>query len=328
MDALATLGLSPEEANLYRALVGLGGTGVDDLAHRCQLSSAAVGDALVALERQGLVAQSAAVPGRWVAAPPGIALRALVNDRRHELEQAELVAARLAELHRTDAAGNVHDLVEVVVGASAVGQRFHQLQLGAVEEVCVLVTDRPTAVPATENQAEDIAAARGVRYRIVLERDVLEQTSQSELVAVMRRNEEVRVSDRVPTKLVIADGRTAMVPLEADSPDPAALVIHSTGLVQSLVSLFDFVWREAWPLQFASPDSDEIVQAPPGPDEFDLQVLSLLIAGASDALVARQLDVGLRTVQRRVRSLMDATGASSRIQLGWAAYENGWLRRP
>jgi sugar-specific transcriptional regulator TrmB len=328
VEALATLGLSPEESLLYRALVGLGGTGVDDLAHRCQLSSAAVGDALVALERKGLVAQSAAVPGRWVAAPPGIALRALVNDRRHELEQAELVAARLAEVHRTDAVGNVHDLVEVVVGASAVGQRFHQLQLGAVEEVCVLVTDQPTAVPATENQAEDIAAARGVRYRIVLERDVLEQTSQAELVAVMRRNEEVRVSDRVPTKLVIADRRTAMVPLEADSPDPAALVIHSTGLVQSLLSLFDFVWREAWPLKFASPDGDDIVQAPPGPDEFDLQVLSLLIAGASDALVARQLDVGLRTIQRRVRSLMDATGASSRIQLGWAAYENGWLRRP
>jgi sugar-specific transcriptional regulator TrmB len=306
----------------------MGGTEVDELANRCQLSSAEVGGSLVALEAQGLVAQSAATPGRWVAAPPGIALRALVNDRRHELEQAELVAARLAEVHRTDAAGSVHDLVEVVVGASAVGQRFHQLQLGAVEEVCVLVTDEPTAVPATENQAEDIAAARGVRYRIVLERDVLEQTSQSELVAVMRRNEEVRVSDRVPTKLVIADRRTAMVPLDADSPDPAALVIHATGLVQSLLSLFDFVWRDAWPLQFASPDRDDVVQAAPGPDEIDLQVLSLLIAGASDALVARQLDVGLRTIQRRVRSLMDATGATSRIQLGWAAYENGWLRRP
>ena len=328
MEALAALGLSSEEAKLYRVLVAMGGTEVDELANRCQLSSAEVGGSLVALEAQGLVAQSAATPGRWVAAPPGIALRALVNDRRHELEQAELVAARLAEVHRTDAAGSVHDLVEVVVGASAVGQRFHQLQLGAVEEVCVLVTDEPTAVPATENQAEDIAAARGVRYRIVLERDVLEQTSQSELVAVMRRNEEVRVSDRVPTKLVIADRRTAMVPLDADSPDPAALVIHATGLVQSLLSLFDFVWRDAWPLQFASPDRDDVVQAAPGPDEIDLQVLSLLIAGASDALVARQLDVGLRTIQRRVRSLMDATGATSRIQLGWAAYENGWLRRP
>jgi len=328
MEALAALGLGPAEANLYRTLVGLGGTTVDDLTHRCQLSNAEVEESLVGLERMGLVAQSDATPGRWVAAPPGIALRALLNDRRHELDQAELVAARLAEAHRTDAAGSVHDLVEVVVGAGAVGQRFHQLQLGAVEEVCVLVTDNPTAVTASENQAEDIAAARGVRYRVVLERDVLEQTSQTELVAVIRRDEEVRISDRVPTKLVIADRRTAMVPLDADSPEPAALVIHSTGLVQSLLSLFDFVWREAWPLNFVSPESDELVETAPGPDETDLQVLSLLIAGASDVLVARQLDVGLRTVQRRVRSLMDATGANSRIQLGWAAHEKGWLRRP
>ena len=97
--------------------------------------------------------------------------------------------------------------------------------------------------------------------------------------------------------------------------------------MQSLVSLFDSVWRDAWPLVFASPEADEFVEDAPGPDELDLQVLSLLIAGASDARVAGQLDVGLRTVQRRVRSLMDATG-DSRIQLGWAAYENGWLRRP
>ena len=97
MEALAALGLSPLEAKLYRALVGLGGTGVDDLARWCQLPSQEVGGSLQALEQQGLVAQSAAAPGRWVAAPPGIALRALVNERRHELEQAELVAARLAE---------------------------------------------------------------------------------------------------------------------------------------------------------------------------------------------------------------------------------------
>jgi len=77
VEALAALGLSPEEAKLYRALVGLGGTGVDDLARRCQLSSPEVGDGLLGLERQGLVAQSASVPGRWVAEPPGIALRAL-----------------------------------------------------------------------------------------------------------------------------------------------------------------------------------------------------------------------------------------------------------
>ena len=327
-EVLGPLGFSADEALLYRTLVALGATGIEDLARRSSLTEAQAEHGVVTLEQRGLLAQSAATPGRWVAAPPGVALRALVNDRRHELEQAELAAVRLAEMHRTEAASDVQDLVEVVVGAHAVGQRFHQLQLGAVNEVCAFVTDRPSVVTAAENEAEDIATSRGVRYRVVLERDVLEREAQANVAAVLRRDEEVRVVERVPTKLVVADGRTAMVPLDAEGAEPAALVLHAAGLVRSLRSLFESVWRDAWPLVLATADADDVVEARPGPDEFDLQVLSLLIAGASDARVAKQLDVGLRTVQRRVRSLMDSTGATTRIQLGWAACERGWVRRP
>ncbi|NEE49681.1 helix-turn-helix transcriptional regulator, partial [Streptomyces sp. SID8455] len=82
------------------------------------------------LEQQGLAAQSSARPGRWVAAPPGVALGALLIQQRHELEQAELASALLAEEYRAEASEpEVHDLVEVVTGSAAVAQRFHQLQL-------------------------------------------------------------------------------------------------------------------------------------------------------------------------------------------------------
>ena len=327
-EVLLPLGFAPDEALLYRTLVAVGATELEDLARRSNLTEARAEHVVVALEHRGLVAQSAANPGRWVAAPPGVALRALLNDRRHELEQAELAATRLSEMHRTEAASDVKDVVEVVVGAHAVGQRFHQLQLGAVDEVCALVTGGPAVVTAAENQAEDIATSRGVRYRVVIEREVLEHQVQAEVAAVLRRDEEIRVVERLPTKLVIADGRTAMVPLDGVGLDPAALVLHAPGLVSSLVSLFDAVWRDAWPLVLATPTADELVEAAPGPDELDLQVLSLLIAGASDTRVAKQLDMGLRSVQRRVRTLMDATGATTRIQLGWAAHERGWVRRP
>ncbi|HEU5240381.1 MAG TPA: helix-turn-helix domain-containing protein, partial [Ornithinibacter sp.] len=225
METLGALGFTADEALLYRTLVGLGSTGLDDLGRRCGLPHDEAERLVLALEERGLVAESAASPGRWVAAPPGVALRALLNDRRHELDQAEATAAELAERHRTDAVEDLHDLVEVVVGASAVGQRFTQLQLGAVDEVCVLVTDSPEVVTSEENEAEDVATARGVRYRIVLERDVLEREPQANVAAVLRADQQIRVVDRVPTKLVIADGRTAMVPVETDGADPAALVI-------------------------------------------------------------------------------------------------------
>lgn len=64
-----------------------------------------------------------------------------------------------------------------------------------------------------------------------------------------------------------------------------------------------------------------------GPDETDLEVLSLLLAGMTDASVAKQLDLGLRTVQRRVKGLMELAGVTTRLQLGWHAYEKGWVAR-
>ena len=53
----------------------------------------------------------------------------------------------------------------------------------------------------------------------------------------------------------------------------------------------------------------------------------LLLAGLTDASVAKQLDLGLRTVQRRVKGLMELAGVSTRLQLGWHAYERGWVAR-
>lgn len=64
-----------------------------------------------------------------------------------------------------------------------------------------------------------------------------------------------------------------------------------------------------------------------GPDTIDLEILSLLLAGMTDASVAKHLELGLRTVQRRVKGLMEMSGVTTRLQLGWHAYERGWVAR-
>ncbi|MYU68145.1 helix-turn-helix transcriptional regulator, partial [Streptomyces sp. SID69] len=261
------------------------------------------------------------------AAPPAVALGALLTRQRHELERAELAAALLAREYRAAAAEPaVHDLVEVVTGASAVAQRFLQLQLGAAEEVCALVTGDPVAVTAPENEAEEQAAARGVRYRVVVERSVLDlPQALGGLTEALGRGERVRMADRVPTKLVVADRSLAMVPLTSHSAEPAALVVHASGLLELLAGLFESVWREALPLRLNTEGAAE--EVPDGPDATDLEVLSLLLAGLTDASVAKQLDLGLRTVQRRVKRLMELAGVSTRLQLGWHAHERGWVTR-
>ncbi|MFE3516471.1 helix-turn-helix domain-containing protein [Streptomyces sp. NPDC059166] len=324
---LAAIGLDERQEAAYRALVTTGAAELSLLARRLAVPEAEAEHALRRLEQRGLVAPSSSRSDRWVAAPPGVALGALLSEQRHELEQAELASALLAEQYRADAAEPAaHDLVEVVTGASAVSHRFHQLQLGATSEVCALVTGKPIAVSGMENESEERMAMRGVRYRVVIERDVLSSPSGiTELSAALSRDEQCRVTDRVPTKLMIADATLAMVPLSGRGTEPAALVIHSSGLLESLMGLFEAVWRDAMPLRLGAGGISE--EHGPDADSTDLEILSLLLAGLTDASVAKQLDLGLRTVQRRVKGLMELTGVTTRLQLGWHAYERGWVAR-
>jgi DNA-binding NarL/FixJ family response regulator len=116
------------------------------------------------------------------------------------------------------------------------------------------------------------------------------------------------------------------VPLSSrHSPDPAALVVHASGLLESLTGLFERVWAEALPLRLGTDDLP-YEAAPDGPDDTDRHILSLLLAGLTDASVAKQLGLGLRTVQRRVHRLMELAGVSTRLQLGWHAYQHDWTR--
>ncbi|WP_394429254.1 helix-turn-helix transcriptional regulator [Streptomyces sp. SGAir0957] len=325
---LGAIGLDEVHETAYRALVSVGAADVSDLARRLTLAEYDAETTLRLLERHGLAAQSSARPGRWVAAPPGVALGALLTQRRHELEKAELAAALLAEEYRAQAAEPaVHDLVEVVTGAAAVSQRFLQIQLGATAQVCALVTGNPVAVTGMENEAEPQAVSRGVDYRVVIEREVLALPfGLTELSAAIGRDEQVRVMDRVPTKLVIADGTLALVPLTSRTSEPAALVVHASGLLESLTGLFEAVWRQALPLRLGEGGRVEEAESD-GPDGTDLEILSLLLAGLTDVSVAKQLDLGLRTVQRRVKRLMELAGVTTRLQLGWHAYEKGWVSR-
>lgn len=86
------------------------------------------------------------------------------------------------------------------------------------------------------------------------------------------------------------------------------------------------MWRDALPIRLGA-RGDVCEEAAPAPDATDLEILSLLLAGMTDASAAKQLDLGLRTVQRRVKGLMDLTGVTTRLQLGWHAYARGWVAR-
>ncbi|NUT18682.1 MAG: hypothetical protein HOV77_05820 [Hamadaea sp.] len=321
------LGLSSLEERAYRRLLALASAASDHLATAIQADPAAVGEALTLLEEKGLVARSTATPSHYVAAPPDVALGSLIVQRQDDIGRAQLEIMRLAEQYRTEAAARSDvDVVDVVRGRQAIAQRFAQLQRSAKTEVRALLKPAEAVVSAEENTDEDIALERGVRYRVVVDRAAFADPRFVERAAdSLRLGETIRVTGEVPLRMVIADHSLALLPLltGAGQRESGALLIHPSGLLDALITLFELVWAQA----------NEILPSPTGItelaaqdiDETDARILGLLLAGITDQAIGSQLGKSLRTVQRRIGSLMERTGAVTRFQLGHEAARRGWI---
>ncbi len=323
-----TLGLDADEERVYLALVPSPSAAVTQLATELGLEPGAVSGVLDRLEARGLAARSGQ-DGRYVAASPAVALGALITLARDDLSRAEHAAATLAEQYRAASRGrSVADLVEVVAGADAVRHRFIQLQNTAQHELRAFVTAPTFLVHWSENTAEAAAVARGVAMKVVIERRMLEQPgAMEEAHRAIGAGEEIRVAETLPIKLLVADRTTALVPLmtEAGTVAPGAVMVHESGLLDGLVALFESAWQRAAPLLLgADPARARAVEAD-GLTELDTRILGLLLAGLTDQSVAKQLDISTRTMQRRLRVMMDRSGTQTRLQLGWYAARHQWI---
>jgi predicted transcriptional regulator len=320
---LAALGLRPIEEATYRELVARPAATTEELAAALDTTVPEADAALASLHGLGLAARSG---GRYIASSPTFALGPLVSMRRDQLRRAELELANLAARYRATAADRAAgDLVEVVTGVDVIGRRFEQLQATATDEVQALVTATTLAVSRADNKAETEGLSRGVRYRVVVERAVLEQDGgTADAAAALAAGEEVRVAEQVPIKLVIADRSVGVLPMADETNQPTAIVVHRSGLLDALQALFDAVWDQARPLRLAA---DATLDEQAGDDSLfplDRQVLALLLAGLTDAAIASQLGMSMRTVQRRVSRMMDLAGVRTRMQLGWYAAQSEW----
>ncbi|MCK0112915.1 transcriptional regulator TrmB [Ornithinimicrobium sp. F0845] len=305
---LATLGIAADEERAYRHLVTRGRNRATDVAAALGLPVQDTTAVLGSLHEAGLVSVEDEV---YRAAPPELALRSLLVRRRDELGRAEAALTDLAAAFQTGQGDDsLRTLVEVVVGADEVRRRFAQVQSAATERVRAFVKAEHTVVAAQDNSAEGEALRRGVRYDVVVERPLLERPGMLEqIAATVEAGERIRATDELPLRMLIADHDVALVPLSAEG-EVGAVVVRRSGLLDALVGLFERTWER----------SRDVLVPLDGGEELDEQIVSLLLQGYGDKAISHQLAVSPRTVQRRVRALMDRAAATSRIQLGfWLA---------
>ncbi len=313
--SLHSLGLSDQESRAYAALARVPSASVEELARELGVGDSEAADLVEHLAGRQLVVRR---PGdRWAAVRPAVALGALLAQRREDLGATRVVLDELDDAFRAARPDVSTDVVlDVAHGPDEIADRMRQIQVAARSEVLSLVKSPVIASGSGDDGAEDDAVRRGVEYRVVLERSMLEE--EPRLVEGIHRaraaGEQVRVAGHVPTKLFVVDREVALVPLGSDS----AVLLGAGGLVDALVALFEAVWERG----------QELDLGPGEPDSDDVPLLTMLLAGLTDEAIARDLGISPRTLQRRVRGLLDLAGVDTRLQLGYVVAQRGWTGGP
>jgi hypothetical protein len=307
--------LPPSEERAYRLLVKMAGASVDEFAARAAIGAEPALALLEALRRRGLVTAGPL----YRALPPDVALGEVLLREQEHLEAARHVVAALSEEYRSNTRWRSSEhLMEIVVGAPALRERLRDLQDSAKEEIRWFCRANPIAMHGPENTEETPALTRGVRYRAIYERALLEKPGElASIVEAVGMGEQARTLPVLPVRLAIADRDLAICPLVPDAArgagEPTAALIRSSELLDALIALFESYWERATPLLAESSE------------EPDRLLLSLLVAGMPDKSIATHLGVSKRTVQRRLDRLMAVAGVDSRAGLTFQAAKRGWL---
>jgi predicted DNA-binding transcriptional regulator len=328
--ALAAIGLSDVQARIYCRLVDHPGSTTADIADGLGgLSRREVAAALAHLTQLGLASHSAERDARYRVTPPDIAIEALINQRQVELQVALQNARDLATNLATRVRGTLdadereEPMVEVLAGPEASRAVYAQLQAAAQREV--IAVERPPYVlgrPPAGSDAEQLSALRrGVRYRGVLAASALEVPGRLAILrADLAAGEDTRVLADVPVKYMLVDRRVAIMPLYAEEPARATILVRSPGLIAALHELFESLWARATPVYF-SESSGELLTRGSKPDTVSdfAELVAMLAAGLNDKSIADQLGISARTLDRRIETLLSGLDARTRFQAGWQA---------
>ncbi|WP_433335423.1 hypothetical protein [Spirillospora sp. CA-294931] len=316
-QALRRLGVGPDAATAYLALLELAPIAPDGLAAAIGLDERRLAAACDELAETGL---AHTVSGAVVPVPPAAGLEILRRHRAAELDESRIAVAGAFESFRRTRLEYDNDLVEVVTG-DGIGLRLRQAWASARKQIRQF--DSPPYFPIPSATQDALATlARGVDQRVIYSRDSLEQPGYIAdcIEPFIEAGEQARVLPSVPVKLVIIDDAYALVSLSIKEADrhTTMLVVQPSGLLSALTALFELSWHNALPFHGSAIRPQRLLPA-------DRRLLALLAAGVPDDDIARELDVSRRTLFRRMEILMARLGATTRFQMALQAQRRGWV---
>lgn len=324
---LHALGISPEEEEVYRALLARRAAGTADVARDLGWTSRRTQRLLDAIEAKGLATRTGERPRRYASSPPQFAIEALIAQGQTDLSRARATIDELRR-HTDDAFADAESeerRVEVIADPAAARRIMTQLmQTMRSENVnlqCAPVMfSNLDGTDSEETRAIADAVAHGARVRSVSDAGLLALPGAlTRLRRDIEAGEEARVFPVLPFKVAVFDRRVGLVPLDEADRAGALLFVREPKLLDALSALFESFWERATPIAFTRSGALQKFETPSLIDDVTERVIPLLAAGLNDKSVAHKLGISIATLNRRIAGLMKSMDSRTRFQMGWRA---------
>ncbi|MFE7711615.1 LuxR C-terminal-related transcriptional regulator [Streptomyces sp. NPDC057486] len=327
---LTTLGLDQETETLYRAMLTHPAEGVAALCERLGMPEQSVRRGLDRLSELALVRPSQEEPGQIRAVSPEIGMEMLLARQQAELatqqqriEASRAAAARLiaecADLRPT----TTHPGVEHLVGLDHIRDRLNQLERDVRQEVMIFSPQNEHIVAGLEQARprDEALLRRGIKMRTIYLDSIRNCPPIVEYAQWLTSlGRQARTAATLPTRMIIMDRTSAVIPVNADDTAAAAVVLSGHGTLTALCALFESTWTNATPLGTNTPRNKHNLT------DTESTTLKLLAQGHTDETIAKRLGVSHRTARRTATTLMERLNARSRFEAGVKATQLGWLQ--
>lgn len=253
---LQQIGLNAYEARSYLVLVGHSRFKALELAARSHVPRQKIYEVLDSLVEKGFAQVVQEKTKLFSAVEPGLAIPAYLERQKEKLE-------RELEGQRRHAQSLVHDLkavfaegrggrgtldyLRIVNDPSQIATHYRSM-LSNVEREYLEFSRPPYAVDPLDEQLVKQARQRGVRCRILIEPEALDEEHRARLEDYQANGVDVRLLSRLPMKLALFDdvqGLVALLDPVITRPSWTAVVFDHAGFGMAMLNLFEECWKRA-----------------------------------------------------------------------------------
>jgi len=253
---LVGLGLTQNESRVYLAVLGASEVTAAEAAARAGVPRPKVYEALGSLESRGFCRSLGGRVQRYAAVDPDTALRSWLRHRDHERaalaerDQAHVeTLTRLLPRPAPPPTVDVPDFIEAVSGRLPTTEVLEAV-VSRAQTRLVEMMQPPYLQPRSRWNVEEVKAVeRGVDVRVIYTADALDDPRR--YVGLKEAGASVRVTDKLPMKLLIRDDEEALISLRDTSTGAQSVTtarVRHPDLITPLETVFEKEWRRARPM--------------------------------------------------------------------------------